>query len=106
MDAADIVFWLCALLNATVSVALSAWFRVQVKAQSLTEVKAKNIYSWLCVAVSLFSGVVLFIGITSLFDIFLGHGEILIASPIFNLLLSGVLITVGRTIIGWEPMKW
>jgi len=106
MNAAEIVLWLCSVLNAATAIALAAWFRFQVKAQALTEEKAKTFYSWLCVVISLFSGLVLFIGITTLFNIFLGHGEILIAAPIYNLLLSCVLIISGRIVIGWVPIKW
>jgi hypothetical protein len=35
-----------------------------------------------------------------------GHGEVLIAAPLLNLLLAGVLIVAGRIVIGWEPVKW
>ncbi|MGH8613443.1 MAG: hypothetical protein ACREYF_15860 [Gammaproteobacteria bacterium] len=106
MDAADLVFWLCALLNIGIAGALTIHFRRRVKTQWLTEAKAKAIYSWLCVGVGIFSGTVVFLGIVALFHIPLGHGEILIAAPLFNLLVAGVLIIAGRIIIGWVPMKW
>ena len=106
MDAADLVFWLCALLNVGLASALATHFRRRVKAQRLAEAKAKAIYSWLCVGIGIFSGAVIFLGSVALFHIPLGHGEILIASPLFNLLLAGMLIIAGRVIIGWAPMKW
>ena len=106
MDDANLVFWFCSLTNAAFAITFAAWFRRQVKARRFTETKAKTIYSWLCIVASIFLGIVLFIGITSLFNISLGHGEILIAAPIFNLLLSCVLIIAGRIIIGWVAVKW
>jgi hypothetical protein len=106
MDMADLVFWLCALINVGLAGALTAHLRRRVKAQGITEAKAKTIYSWLCVAAGIFSGFVVFLGIVALFDIPVGHGEILIATPLFNLFLTGVLIIAGRIIIGWVPMKW
>jgi hypothetical protein len=51
-------------------------------------------------------GTAVFVGITSLFEISRGHGEIIIAAALFNVLLSLVLIVSGRIVIGWEPIKW
>lgn len=34
------------------------------------------------------------------------NAEGLIASPLFNMLLAGVLVVGGRIVIGWEPVKW
>lgn len=107
MDASDLVFWLCALTNITLSLTLAIHLRKLVKSHIFTEMKAKRVYSWLTVMAGIFSGLVLFLAIVELFHIQLsGHGEILIASPLFNLLLSGILVFIGRMIIGWEPVKW
>lgn len=106
MDAADIVFWLCAVLNAGIASALIVHFRSHVKAGALTERKAKVTYSWLCLAIGAFCGIAVFLGITALFNVSLGHGEIIIAAPLFNLLLSCALIVAGRIVIGWIPIKW
>jgi len=105
MDTVDYVFWLCALLNVGYVGVLIKHFRHRTKSQELTESKAKVIYSWLCVSVSLLSVGVFFV-IVALFHLPAGHGEVLIAAPIFNLLTATVLIIVGRIIIGWVPMKW
>lgn len=106
MESADVAFWFCSLLNVMLSLALAVYFRRRVKGHSSTEKHAKRIYSWLCVVIGLISGVALFVGVVDVFHISLGHAEILIAAPIFNLLLAGVLIIVGRVIIGWVPMRW
>jgi hypothetical protein len=100
------VFLLCTLINVAIAISLMVRFRMQVKADARTEAKAKLTYSWLCVAGGIFSGVLLFFGIAALFDISLGHGEILVAAPVFNLLLSFVSIAAGRIVIGWTPLNW
>lgn len=106
MEAADALFWLCASLNLGVAGSLTVYLRGRVKAQRFTEEQAKRVYSWLCLGSSMLSGVVAFFGIVALFHIPIGHGEILVAAPLFNLLLGGVLIIAGRTGIGWVPMRW
>lgn len=106
MDAADIVFWLCAVINVAIGGVLIVRFRSHVKAGALNERKAKSMYSRLCLGIGAFCGIALFLGITALFDIPLGHGEIIIAAPVFNFLLAIALIVSGRIVIGWSPIKW
>ncbi|MFO0304530.1 MAG: hypothetical protein ACK51J_01955 [Burkholderiales bacterium] len=106
MDAADVVFWLCVSLNLGVAGALAVYLRGRVKAQLFSAEQAKRVYSWLCLGASILSGVVVFLGIVALFHIPVGHGEILVATPLFNLLFAGVLIIAGRIGIGWVPMRW
>ena len=106
MDAADIVFWLCAVINVAIACVLIVRFRSQVRAGALTEQKAKASFTWLCLGIGAFCGIALFLGITALFDISLGHGEAIIAAPILNLLLACALIVSGRIVIGWSPIRW
>jgi drug/metabolite transporter (DMT)-like permease len=106
MNTADLIFWLCALLNGALAAYLALRFHAEVKAGRSAETRAKRRYSWLCLAVGVFSGTVLFLGISTLFHVPLGHGEIMIAAPVFNLLLSCAFILVGRVVIGWRAMKW
>jgi hypothetical protein len=35
-----------------------------------------------------------------------GHGEVLVAAPIFNLILGLGLAMVGRMLLQWRPIKW
>src|SRR5215467_9637794 len=105
-DPADVVFWLCATLNMAIAVALIVRFRARVTSGAATEHKAKGTYTWLCLASGALCGTVGFLGMTSLFDISRGHGEIIIAAALFNVLLALVLIVGGRVVIGWEPIKW
>lgn len=106
MDAVDIVFWFCAVLNAGLSVVLIVLFRSRVLVGTLTERKAKAIYSALCLAIAAFCGIALFLSMTGLFKVSLGHGEMIVAAPVFNFLLACALIVAGRIVIGWVPIKW
>ncbi|MYM31378.1 hypothetical protein GTP58_23860 [Duganella sp. CY15W] len=54
----------------------------------------------------LISGAALFYGVLSLFDflghrVSVGHGEILIAAPVFNFGLGAVLAVIGTTLLRW-----
>ena len=105
MDTGDVALWFSALLNAMLAVGLAVRYRFRVRTKAMTERRAKAIYSRFCIAVGIFSGIVVFFGIMVLFNIPTGHGEILIAAPILNLLLSAISIGVGRVVIGWVPMN-
>jgi|APLak6261661892_1056031.scaffolds.fasta_scaffold26887_2 uncharacterized membrane protein YdfJ with MMPL/SSD domain len=106
MNSSDIALCLSALVNIALASFLTAHFRRRVREQVTTESKAKTAYSWLCVGVGVFSGFAVFLGATTLLNLPVGHGEVLIAAPLLNLLLAGVLIVAGRIVIGWEPVKW
>jgi len=106
MDSVDIVFWLCAVLNLAIVGAAIVRFRSQVRTKKLPERKAKAMFTWICLAIGVFCGVPLFLGLTTLFDIPLGHGEAMIAAPVFNFLLALVLAVSGRIAIGWSPIRW
>ncbi|GAA0851804.1 hypothetical protein [Aliiglaciecola litoralis] len=73
--------------------------------------KAKSVFSFVALIFGLLGGTVIFHSLTWLFKklgytISYGHGEILIASVVFNILLSIVFIWVGRVIIGWQKQIW
>jgi hypothetical protein len=106
MDAAAAALWSSALICVAAVGALAAHYRFQVKRKAIAEGRAKAIYSWACMAIGLFCGTVIFFGIMLLFNIPAGHGEVLIAAPIFNLMLSAISVVIGRIVIGWMPMKW
>ncbi len=105
MDTEDLVYWLCALLDVGLAVACAINFQRRVKSHTLTEKKAKTIYSWLCVGFGILSCVALLIAIVEL-QLPLGHGAVFTIVPIFILPLTGVLIIAGRVVIGWEPIRW
>src|SRR3569833_3440002 len=96
MDSSDATFWFSTLVNIALASVLAAHFRRRVKSHAATEAKAKVAYSWLCVGLGIFSGFAVFLGTIVFFNLPVGHGEVLIAAPLLNLLLSGALIVVGR----------
>ena len=58
----------------------------------------------------LVSGVFLYYGVLWLFDILgyrvnVGHGEVLIAAPLFNFILGAVLVIPGRMVLQWQPIR-
>jgi hypothetical protein len=108
MESEDIVFWICAATNAGIAVTLIVRYRSKVHLGMLAESKAKAIYSWLCLPVGALCGIADPVVTIALFNIPLGHGGeiIIIFAPLFNLLMSCVLIVVGRIVIGWAPVRW
>ncbi len=106
MTGADLAFWLCLAANAGISIVLLTWLRRGARAGAYSARVARNAYTVLCIGVGIFSGVALFYGSVALFGLFVGHGEVLIAAPMWNLVLSGAMVPVGRIVIGWEPVKW
>jgi len=107
MELVDITFWICAVLNIGAVGYSIFYFRNGVKSESIPEAKAKTFYSWFCLGMGFLAGAIIFYSAIVVFKIPVGHGQapILIASPIFNFLISIVLIVVGRIIIVWKPMK-
>lgn len=106
MDSSDVAFWFSVLVNIGLASVLAMHFRRRVKNQATTEATAKAAYSWFCVGVGIFSGFAVFLGLVALLKLPVGHGEVLIAAPLFNLSLAGLLIAAGRILIGWVPIKW
>lgn len=106
MSSGDLAFWLCLAANVLLSVAWAAWLTRRVRHGVYAERQAKNLFVALCLATGVFCGAVLFYAAVAWFDVFVGHGEVLIAAPLWNLALSAVLAFVGRVAIGWERMKW
>lgn len=106
MDFIIIIIWIFATLNVGIGVVLSFYFQRLVKNQKFLHEKAKNIYS-------LIYGIGVFIFTTGLFFLFvktfhipLGHGESLVAFPIFNFILTCLFIFLGRMLIEWKPIKF
>ena len=59
----------------------------------------------------LVSGIPIFYGAMWLFnvtgyDVNVGHGEILVAVPLFNLILGVALTAIGKILLQWTPIKW
>lgn len=106
MNSANAAFLLSLITNGAISMTLVARIRRSVVDAELSEKSAKSRFTWLCVAVSFFSGIVVLLGVVALFRLSVGHGELLITGPLAHALLCGPTIVVGRIIIGWEPLRW
>ena len=62
------------------------------------------------IAAGLASGVVYFHGVLRVadaigFHVDVGHGEVLVAAPLFNAVLGAILAAIGRVILLWEPIR-
>lgn len=63
------------------------------------------------IVAGLVSGLLIFYGVVWLFDttghrVNFGHGEALIAAPIFNFILGIAGAAIGRMMLSWRPIKW
>jgi hypothetical protein len=75
-----------------------------------TRRKLANRFFFAAAAAGVVAGLPMFIGVLSLLDalgrhVAIGHGEILIAVPLWNAILALVLATIGRVILVWEPIR-
>ncbi len=107
----DVAFYLSFVFN--VLLAIGAYFvlRGSVKSNRVGEAKAKSIYSAVVMAGGVLCGVVLFHAMVALLRLVglpaaYGHGEIIAAAIVFNLMLSMLLLLVGRIMLGWRPFSW
>jgi len=86
------------------SVLLTIYYRKKVKREELSEKKGKRRYSILVFLIGLFSGTVLFISLMEIFHLNAGHGEVYFMLMLGNILLSLVLIVIGRILIAWKTI--
>lgn len=107
----DVAYYLSFALNAALCVAACATLRTRVIGGRLHERRAKTIYSWSALMLGLISGIVLFNGMVAAFQLSgfsasYGHGEIILAAALFNVLLSVATIAIGRICLGRNAMLW
>ena len=107
----DVAYYLSFLITFILCFSAAVFLRNKYKSGGITCQKAKSIYSFVAFIFGLLGGTMIFYGLTWLFNLFgysisYGHGEILIASIFFNVLLSIVFIGVGRVVIGWQKQMW
>jgi len=86
-------------------------FKAKVEKGTLSEKKAKNIYSLISVLIGACGGTLIFHGLVWAFGLFgaksnFVHGEILIAAVLYNFILGLVLLGIGRTVISWKKLTW
>ena len=107
----DTAYYLSLVLNAALCISTCLWLRNKIKLSEVREGKAKSIYSWTVLLIGMVSGAVNFNSIVSLFRSSgmpapYGHGEVIVSAIIFNLVLSIVLLGVGRICLGWRAISW
>ena len=107
----ELSYYLSFTLNALFCGVAIYIYRKKVNSGLLTENKAKNIYSLVSVVTGVSGGTLIFHGLIWLFSLFgaksnSGHGEIIIAAVIYNMILGLILLGVGRIIIGWKKLTW
>ena len=107
----ELIYYSTFFVNCTLSFLLAKTIKKKIKQNRISESKGKNIYSALILPIGALCGTVyfwLFVTVLEKFGakISYGHGEIIIAAVMFNLILSLVLIPLGRMFIGWQKIKF
>jgi hypothetical protein len=109
MDMSDFIYY-CTFV-VTVGLALGA---LALAHTAISKGGNKKIYSNRFAVASVLSGLVsgtfLYYGTLWLFDVFgyhvnVGHGEVLIATPLFNFVLGLVLAVPGKVLLQWHPFR-
>lgn len=109
MDMSDFIYY-CTFV-VTVGVALGA---LALAHTAIRKGGNKKIYSNRFALASVLSGLVsgtfLYYGVLCLFDVFgyhvsVGHGEVLIAAPLFNFILGLALAVPGKIVLQWQPLR-
>jgi len=96
--------------NICVSTIAFAIARSTIKAGGEVEVCA-NRFAAIAVAIGAISGIPLLFSVLWLFEraghqVNVGHGEGLIATPLFNFLLSVLVAIAGRILLRWKAIRW
>lgn len=95
----------------TLVLACMAFVRARTRTGNGAAVRSTaNWFTVAAIASGLFGGFVYFLGGLSLLGwlgtpVNVGHGEMLVASPLFNLVFCVVLAVIGRIILMWEPIN-
>lgn len=107
----DVAYYLSFVLNVVLAAIAFFILRTAVRAGRVGEEKAKLLYSIVVIVSGLVAGLILFQAMVGLFRALglsaeYGHGEVIIAAVAFNLMLSLILLPVGRVLLGWRPIRW
>ncbi len=107
----EIAFYSSFVITLLMCVGVLLILRAGIRRHAWTECRAKSIYSIVVLVSGMSGGTLVFNGLVRLFALFgakpaFGHGEIIVAAVVFNLLLGLVLLVIGRTVLGWRKMRW
>jgi multisubunit Na+/H+ antiporter MnhB subunit len=101
-----LAFWAAISANAVSAVLLMLYYRYKVRTGLVNDRRAKSLYAWWYIPIGTLAALILFYALAVSLNVPTGHGEILIAVPIFNAGLSLALLFVGRVVIAWRPLQW
>lgn len=107
----EFIYYSTFLLNSALSLWLVMSMNQKLKQKKIKLGKGKNLYSALMLPIGALCGTVYFWLVAKVFgqfgiNISFGHGEIIIAAVMFNLMLSLFLIPIGRIYLGWKKSKF
>lgn len=107
----DIAYYLSFVFTLLAAIFLFLFSRSRIKAAIMSEASGKNLYTFVMPLLGALSGLLVFPSLVSIFrlagaTVHYGHGEVLIAAPVFNFLFASVLALVGRIVLGWRAIKW
>ena len=111
MEMADLAYYLSFVLNGLIATLAFLFMRASMKAARIDEIRAKRIFSVVTLLAGLLCGLVFFNAAVWLLrnaglPVNTGHGEVVLAAALFNLLLSLAFVIVGRVLLGWRPLDW
>lgn len=107
-----IEFIVCSTLALTACLAIVSFARSRVAIRKGAELKsASRRFALVASAAGLFAGIPFYYGILWALEciglrVYVGHGEVLIATPILNAVLGFFLAAVGWSILRWAPLRW
>ena len=107
----DVAYYLSFVFNALIASAVYFGIRKAVQHNRIKRENAKIIYSVSVLVGGALSGLVLFHAFVAIFRLMgltanYGHGEVIVAAVLFNLLLSLLLLIAGRILLGWQSFRW
>ncbi|MFC5548121.1 hypothetical protein [Massilia aerilata] len=106
----DLIYYASFLVTALVVLALLAVARAAIR-RGGDEKTWTNYFMFGAILAGMVSGCLLFHAVLWSFDaaghrLNVGHGEVIVAAPFFNLVLGVVLAILGRVLLRWRPIAW
>ncbi len=107
----DTAYYLSFVYTAIAASLLFIFMRRRILKSITKESKGRNLYFFAMPLVGFGSGALLFPATVWLFRTSgipsgYGHGEALIAAPLFNFVFASVLGAAGHALLGWRSVKW
>lgn len=105
-DLLEVIFWSAAALNLLIAAALMWVLRRMHRSGRISIADAKSRFLWIYSPLGLVSALIWFFGWVAVLDLSTGHGEVVLAAPVLNLILGVTAAGIGRVVIGWKAMRW